>query len=72
MASFTRMMTVFLFVYGFELVYFFSGIFTVMEGEGKEFAAYFEDDNFEFAPLQNGYVTVSCYIANSHSVMLKR
>ena len=25
MASFTRMMTVFLFVYGFELVYFFLG-----------------------------------------------
>ena len=34
-----------LFVYGFELVFRFSGILTVMEGEGKEFAVYFEDDN---------------------------
>ena len=39
MASFTRIITVFLFVYGFELVLRFSGIFTVMEGEGKEFGA---------------------------------
>ena len=45
MASFTRIITVFLFVYGFELVLRFSGIFTVMEGEGKEFTVYFEDDN---------------------------
>ena len=42
MASFTRIITVLLFVYGFQLVLRFSGIFTVMEGEGKEFAAYFE------------------------------
>ena len=39
MASFTRIITAFLFVYGFELVLRFSGIFTVMEGEGKEFGA---------------------------------
>ena len=45
MASFTRIITVLLFVYGFQLVLRFSGIFTVMEGEGKEFTAYFEDDN---------------------------
>ena len=44
----------------------------IMEGEGKEFAAYFEDDNFEFAPPKSGCGTVSCYIAASHSVMLKR
>ena len=29
-------------IYSFDLVL---RIFTVMEGEGKEFAAYFEDDN---------------------------
>ena len=45
MASFTRIITLFLFVYGFELALRFSRIFTVMESQGKEFAAYFEDDN---------------------------
>ena len=32
------------------------GIFTVMEGEGKEFAAYFEDDNL-----------LSLQVSRSHS-----
>ena len=36
---------VLLFVYGFQLVLRFSGVFTIMEGEGKEFVAYFEDGN---------------------------
>ena len=45
MASFTRIITVLVFVYGFQLVLRFTGIFTVMEGEGKEFAVYFEDEN---------------------------
>ena len=45
MASFTRIITVLLLVYGFQLVLRFSGVFTIMEGEGKEFAAYFEDGN---------------------------
>ena len=34
MASFTRIITVFLFVYGFELILQFSRIFTVMEHDG--------------------------------------
>ena len=42
MASFTRIITVLLFVYDFQLVLRFSGVFMIMEGEGKEFAAYFE------------------------------
>ena len=45
MVSFRRIITMFLFVYGSELVFRFSRIFTVMEGEGKEFAAYRDDDN---------------------------
>ena len=45
MASFTRIITLFLFVYGFELVLRFSRIFMVMEGQGKKFVAYFGDDN---------------------------
>ena len=44
MASFAWISTLFLFVRGFELVLRFSRQFTVMEGEGKGFEAYFEEE----------------------------
>ena len=46
-ALFTRIVTVFLLVYGFELVLWFSRIIqsNSMEGESKGFTAYFEDNN---------------------------
>jgi len=45
MALFTRIVTVFLPVYDFQLVLRFSRITTVVEGKSKGFAAYFEEDN---------------------------